>query len=169
MESPGSLTINNREIENSEPLSLQYFKAVDAMTAGVTPDNSYYKILLYEAASDVPKVQIIRIETHDRDNCVHKQDEVDLKGYGNRLQFNADIDTKGDYVKYPQNLSEFATDRLNQTVETFNRLAKVNGSTIFINNRQVLVSSNGIWMPFEDNGKSTPQFAKPQDRLPGSN
>jgi len=170
MEDKNSLTVNQKDIQRSEPVGLQYFKSVDTMVEGLTPDSGkYFDILVYESGKESPQVKILRIESYYKDNNVDKQDEIELEGRQNRLQFNAKTDANGEYVEYPREPSKFAMDYLTETVEKFNRLAKIDGSIITINNTDRLVSYKGLWLVIEGKLSSTPKLDKPQKRLTGNN
>lgn len=170
MEYKNSLTINNKDIQRSEPVGLQYFRSVDAMVEGLTPeDGKYFNILVYESGKNLPQVKILRIESHYTDGNVGKQDEIELEGKENRLQFNAETEANDNYIKYPQELFKFAMGYLTETVDEFNRLAKVDGSVIRINNRDRLVSYKGLWMVIEEKHSPTPKLGKPQERVTGKN
>lgn len=151
------LTINTREIEGRVPIGLQYFQAVDAITKDVPPiDRIYFDILVYEAGKDQPQVKILRIQNNYLDGNISKQDEIELKDKEHRLQFNAECDSKGNYIKYPETPSEEALKYLNETVGEFSRLARINDSIIIINGRNRMVSSKGLWWIVEEN-KTNPK------------
>jgi len=144
---PKSIVSNRTEFPPDLPIGRKYFQAVDLMTENVgLKDGKYYDILVYAPGDSQPSVKILRIVSNYEDGTIGKQDEIKLASRKKRLQFNAECDTRGKYVKYPTEFSENTSSYLEEVIELFESLIKKDGSHIWINNGLRLTSKNGVWV-----------------------
>lgn len=155
------------ELANSEPIGLQYFRAVDVMVNGLKPDDGkYFNILVYKNGVELPSVTILRIQSNYQDGTVGKQDEIELKGKGNRLQFNAECDSSGEYVQYPLQISENGSKYLADTVKELTEISAVDGSHIYINHSLSMIAKGGMWWQVEKGSTlSNPRLVAPKKQL----
>jgi hypothetical protein len=160
------IVATSSEITRDVPIGLKYFRSVDTLTSGSLPDRNYFNILVYAPGEDQPRAKILRIQVSYSDENTGKQDEIELAGKGYRLQFNAECDPEGDYVKYPSTISEEATAYLNETVACFMELLKMNGSKVVINHKLALVSDGGMWKEARPTRNVSPRLEEPQKQLP---
>lgn len=158
--------VKSQEITKDVPVGLQYFQAVDVLTQNATADDrGYLDILVYDQKDSQPKVKILRQIIKYKDGSFEKQDELELAGKGNRLQLNAKCDAQGNYIKFPETLSENGSHYLESVVACFKDLLALDGASVKINNRKHLVSKNGVWVEVERKS-AIPKLQEPKKELP---
>lgn len=158
----------NNEIESQEPVGLQYFRAVDMLVYGETPDQGqYFNIQVYDKDGGMPKVIILRIQSNYPEGVVKKQDEIKIPEKNRLHQFNAESDEAGKYTSYPADISEAGLEYLNETVKILSEAVAIDGSKIYINNSVRMMSKGGIWWEVERGSRSdTPRLVEPKKQLP---
>ncbi len=129
-------------------------------------EGKYFNILIYKNGVDLPAVKILRIQSNYSGGKVGKQDEIELEGKGNRLQFNAECDSGGQYTEYPLKISESGSQYLTDTVGEIAKISSVDGSMIMINRVARMTSKDGVWWPIEKDYSHNPILSEPEKQLP---
>ncbi len=159
---------NNHEVISSEPVGIQYFRAVDMMVDGLKPsDGKYFDIKVYGGGRELPSVKILRIQNNYSDGKIGKQDEIEIDGRKNRLQLNAECDSIGSYIDYPKELSEFGTEYLFSVVKELSSIVAVDGAVVVVNGTDRMMSKQGMWWVSEKGySRKDPRLMEPKKQLP---
>lgn len=157
----------NAEIVVTDPVGLQYFKDVDFMVSGLDPDNrGYFDINIFNLEGDFDSVSILRHQVLKPDDSVNKGDDINLKGQKFHLELNAKSDSKGEYLEYPNDLSESGNKILTAVMKALAKLVSVDGSLIMINGTKRYESIDNTWVPLERAvSQRPPRLDEPKKQL----